>query len=332
MSVAIGIKALNEEAHIAAAIESAQAALAAVGGGEIVLADSGSSDATIAIAQRYCGVRIVQLTDPALRSCGTGAQLAFQSVDAAYFYILDGDMVLDRDFLRAGIAFLEAHPDHAAVGGRVREVNTASIEFELRARNDRIKGSAVAGEVDRLDCGGFYRVAAVRAVGYFADHNLHAFEEFELGARLRAAGWKLARIDAPAVDHHGHSTGGYRLMLRRLRTGYAGGPGEVVRAALGKPHFGHVLRDFAQLRYSLAVIGWWAALALLLALGAWPAALAVAALPLAFLSWRRGNLRLGLYSLATWNVIAIGFLQGLVRARRAPETPLPARDITQTRP
>ncbi len=331
MTVAIGIKALNEEAHIAAAIESAQAALAAVGGGEIVLADSGSSDATIAIAQRYPGVRIVQLTDPALRSCGTGAQLAFQSVDAAYFYILDGDMVLDPDFLRAGIAFLEAHPDHAAVGGRVREVNTASIEFELRARNDRIKGSAVAGEVDRLDCGGLYRVAAVRAVGYFADHNLHAFEEFELGARLRAAGWKLARIDAPAVDHHGHSTGGYRLMLRRLRSGYAGGPGEVIRAALGKPHFGHVLRDFAQLRYSLAVIGWWVALALLLALEAWPAALVVAALPLAFLSWRRGSLRLGLYSLATWNVIALGFLQGLVRARRAPDAPLPARDITQAR-
>lgn len=331
MRIAVGIKALNEEAHIAAAIESAQAALAAVGGGEIVLADSGSRDATVPIARRYSGVKIVQLSDLALRSCGTGAQLAFQSVDADYFYILDGDMVLDPGFLQAGIAFLEANPDHGAVGGRVREVNTSSIEFELRARNDRIKGSAVAGEVDRLDCGGLYRVRAVRSVGYFADSNLHAFEEFELGARLRAAGWKLSRIDAPAVDHHGHSMGGYRLMLRRLRSGYAGGPGEVIRAALGKPHFGLVLRDFAQLRYSLAVIGWWAVLLLLLALGAWPAALAIAALPLGFLSWRRGSVRLGLYSLATWNVIAIGFLQGLARARRAPDAPLAARDITRTR-
>ncbi|MCA1196342.1 glycosyltransferase [Sphingomonas sp. R647] len=329
MKVAVGIKALNEEAHIAAAIESARAALARVGGGQIILADSGSSDATVAIAQRYREVRIVQLSDPALRSCGTGAQLAFQSVEADYFYLLDGDMVLDADFLCEGIAFLEAHRDHAAVGGRVREVNTASIEFELRARNDRIKGSAVAGEVDRLDCGGLYRVAAVRAVGHFADSNLHAFEEFELGARLRAVGWKLARIDAPGVDHHGHATGGYRLMLRRLRSGYAGGPGEVIRAAWGRPHFPLVLRDFAQLRYSIAVIGWWVTLAALLVSGLWVAAVGIALLPLGFLVWRRASLRLGLYSLATWNMIALGFLQGLVRRRRAPDVPLPARDISR---
>lgn len=328
MTVAIGIKALNEEAHIAAAIESARAALATVGGGQVVLADSGSNDATIAIARRYPGVRILQLADPAQRSCGTGAQLAFQSVDADYFYLLDGDMVLDAGFLAAGIAFLNANPRHAAVGGRVREVNTDSIEFELRARNDRVKGSAIAGDVDRLDCGGLYRVAAIRSVGHFADRNLHAFEEFELGARLRADGWQLARIDVPAVEHHGHATGGYSLMLRRLRTGYAGGPGEVIRAAWGKRHWRQIVGSFAQLRYSAAVYAWWLALLVMLALGSVPAFLVILALPLAFLTWRRGTLRVGLYSLATWNVIAIGLLQGIVRPRRAPDAPVPATDLS----
>jgi GT2 family glycosyltransferase len=331
VTIAIGIKALNEERHIAASIESALAAVSPYGG-QVVLADSGSTDATISIARGYPDVRILQLQNAGEKCCGTGAQLAFQTVDADYFYLLDGDMVLDPAFLAAGIAFLDAQPGHAAVGGRVREADTSSIEFELRARNDRIKGSALAGDVDRLDCGGLYRVSAIRAVGHFADRNLHAFEEFELAARLRAAGWKLARIDVPAVEHHGHATGGYRLMLRRLRTGYAGGPGEVVRAAWGRPHWPMVLRGFSQLRYSMIVIGWWLALATLAATGRWVALCLVALLPLMFLVVRRRSLRLGLYSLATWNMIAIGFLQGLVRPRRAPAQPIAFRDLSAPEP
>lgn len=332
MSVAIGIKALNEERNIAAAIASAQAACARVGGGTVVLADSGSKDRTVEIARRFPGVRIWQLADPVERSCGTGAQLAFQSIDADFFYLLDGDMVLDEGFLEHGIAFLDAHPGHAAVGGRVREANTGSIEFELRARNDRIKGSAIAGDVDRLDCGGLYRVSAIRAVGYFADRNLHAFEEFELGARLGAAGWKLARIDVPAVDHHGHSAGGYRLMLRRLRSGYAGGPGEVVRAAWGRQHWPFVVRHFAQLRYSIAVFCWWLALLFLAALGQWWVLLIIGLIPAAFLIARRKDIRLGVYSLVTWNVIALGFLQGLVQRRRSPAEPIVAVELSANAP
>ncbi|WP_294240096.1 glycosyltransferase [uncultured Sphingomonas sp.] len=340
MKAAIGIKALNEADHIAAALDSACAAIdhalatGRIDEGQVILADSGSTDATLDIARRNPRVRIVQLADPSQRCCGTGAQLAFQHVEADLFYLLDGDMVLDPEFLSAGIDFLTAHPGHAAVGGIVREVDTTSIEFELRARNDRIKGSAIAGDVDRLDCGGLYRVAAIRALGYFADRNLHAFEEFDLGARLAAKGWRLARIDMPAVAHHGHATGGYRLMWRRLTSGYAGGSGEVLRAAWGAPHRAHVLRHFAQLHYSLIVWSWWTVLAVLIGLGfrsgvAWAAAGGVALLPLAFLTWRRGGLRLGLYSLATWNVIALGTIQGLFRRRRPPAERIPARPIAE---
>jgi GT2 family glycosyltransferase len=333
VTVAVGIKALNEAAHIDAAISSARAALDRVGGGIVVLADSGSSDATVALAQAHPGTRIAQLVDPSERSCGTGAQLAFQAAaetpGTEYFYLLDGDMVLDPGFLAAGIAFLEANPRHAAVGGRVREVNTDSIEFELRARNDRVKGSAVAGDVDRLDCGGLYRVAAVRGVGHFADRNLHAFEEYELGARLRADGWRLARIDVPAVEHHGHATGGYRLMWRRLRSGYAGGPGEVIRAAWGRPHWSQILRGFAQLRYSVIVYGWWLAMLVALASGQALPLLGIVLLPLAFLTMRRRSLRVGLYSLVTWNVIAIGMLQGLARARQPADAPVRAHDLSE---
>jgi glycosyltransferase involved in cell wall biosynthesis len=54
MSVIVAIKALNEEAHIAAALESALAQTEALGG-RVVLGDSGSRDATVEIARRYPG-------------------------------------------------------------------------------------------------------------------------------------------------------------------------------------------------------------------------------------------------------------------------------------
>lgn len=324
--VTVGIKALNEEAHIAESLASACAAVAPFGG-EVILADSGSTDRTIEIARRF-PVRILQLADPAQKSCGTGAQLAFQEARGEFFYLLDGDMVLKPEFIAEGVAFLRANSAFAAVGGRVREANTQSIEFELRAQSDKVKGSAVSGEVDRLDCGGLYRVEAIRSVGHFADRNLHAFEEFELGARLRARGWKLARIACDAVDHYGHAVAGYTLMLRRLRTGYAGGPGEVVRAALGRPHWQQVLRDFAQLRYGFVIWAWWLLLLTSLASGRWLVLLIVAALPVAYFGWRRGGLRLGLYSLATWNVNAIGLVQGFLRGRRPADGAIPRRELS----
>ena len=62
MKVSVIIKALNEEQRIAAAIQSALDAVAELGG-EVILADSVSSDNTIAIASEF-PITIVQLKNP----------------------------------------------------------------------------------------------------------------------------------------------------------------------------------------------------------------------------------------------------------------------------
>ncbi|MFZ2997292.1 glycosyltransferase [Sphingobium sp.] len=330
MSVTVGIKALNEGRNIARTLSSAVAAVAPMGG-TVILADSGSIDDTVAIAQTF-PVRIVQLANPAERCCGAGAQLAFQHADGDYFYILDGDMVLHPDFLKAGIAYLEAHPQCAAVGGIVNERNVDNEEFQIRAKAVRDDGHWSPGAVDRLDCGGLYRMAALRQVGYFADRNLHAFEEFDLAARLRSRGWQMARIDHPAVDHFGHTTGGYSLLMKRFRSGYAGAPGEVLRGAIGHAHLSTVLTSLGHVRNGFAVMLWWLAIVVSLFTPARWLLLAILLLgPLALLSLRRGSLRLGIYSLASWNVSALGLLTGLFRKRTSPDQPLGSIDLTANR-
>lgn len=326
MKVTVGIKALNEERHIAASLSSAVAAVRPLGG-EVILADSGSTDRTIEIAKQF-PVRIVQLENPSERSCGTGAQLAFQYASGEYFYLLDGDMVLDPAFLGLGIAFLEANPDVAAVGGRVREVNTGTEEYQIRAQATQMDPSWRAGTVDRLDCGGLYRLPLIKELGYFADRNLHAFEEFELGARLLSKGWKLARIDAPAVEHFGHTTGSFQLLWRRLKSGYADAHGEVLRGAIGKPYLPIVLRHLSHIRNSAAVVAWWAVLILAVFLYP-PIAVALLIAPLLLLTMRRRSLKLGAYSFAVWNAYAWGLLSGLCRRRIPPERAIGSIELSQ---
>jgi glycosyltransferase involved in cell wall biosynthesis len=327
MKITIGIKALNEEAHIADALQSAVAAVTPFGG-EVVLADSGSTDRTIEIARGF-PVRIVQLANRDERCCGAGAQLAFQHARGEYFYMLDGDMVLNPAFVTAGIEYLERNAEVAAVGGVVCERNVEGQGFQIRAAAVAQSAHWQPGIVDRLDCGGLYRASAVREAGFFADRNLHAFEEFDLAARLQARGWKLARIDVPQIDHFGHTTPGYELLLRRLRSGYSGGPGEVLRGAIGQPHLSLVLRKLGHVRNGLAVGAWWAALLATLWIGQPLAFLVLLLAPLLLLSWRRKSFSLGLYSLSAWNVTAWGLITGFFRSRVPPQCPLVSVDLTE---
>ncbi|HSW20073.1 MAG TPA: glycosyltransferase [Ramlibacter sp.] len=327
--VSIVIKALNEEARIGAAIESALTAVAPLGG-EVVLADSCSSDRTVEIASTY-PIRIVQLADPAERCCGVGPQLGFQHTLGEYVYLMDGDMKLAPRFLDQGLSFLAQHPEVAGVGGQLVEENMDHLEFRERAlRGDQRK----SGPVDRLDGGGLYRRRAIHEAGYLSDRNLHSYEEFDLAVRLRARGWKLWRMSATAVEHHGHDTPPYQLLLRRWRSGYICGAGELLRSAMGQPWMRLVLRDQRELRLYVGVLCWWA---LLLTTPFWPLdassrALAfalMAAWPVAMMVARKRSIGRGVYAVVSWSFNAVGLLRGLLRRRRQPRAPIASRILRE---
>jgi len=328
MTITVAIKALNEERHIAAALESALAAVAPLGG-TVVLGDCGSTDATIAIARRY-PVRILTMQHPEQRSCGAGAQLAYQGVETPFFYLMDGDMRLRPDFLAPALAFLETNPRCAGVGGAVIETLIANAEFRIREAAMAHEAHRRAGWVDRLDGGGLYRTEAIHAVGYFADANLQSYEEFDLAARLGAAGWQLARIDQAAVEHTGHATSGYRLMWRRFVSGRMGGAGAVLRGALGRPHFGRVVRRLMPIPFAAVIVCWWLTLLACAVHGHPTAAAVLLALPIAFLALRRRSLGLGFYSFCQWNLTALAMLRALFAPRQDPALGVPARDVSGT--
>lgn len=319
--VSIVIKTLNEEAHIAATIESALDALFGLQG-EVIVADSGSDDGTVEIAARY-PVTIVRMRNVLDRGCGAGAQLGYQVSRGEFVYLLDGDMTLCRPFLAPALAALEADQRLAGVGGLVRHRNLRTREFRLREA--RRPAHLEAGPVDRLDGGGLFRRAAIEDVGYLADRNLHSFEELELGARLQSKGWTLKRLDLKAVDHHDHQVSDGRLMAMRWSMGYASGPGELLRAVWGKPHF---LDAVVKVRL-VAIVGFvYLTLAVMFGLGiagGWPGVAAAGVIgiaPFVVMIVRKRDVALGLHSVMNWLLYAAAFPRGLLARRKNPLEPI----------
>ncbi len=317
-TVSIIIKALNEEQRIAAAIESALVALAGVGG-EVILADAASTDSTVAIALTY-PIKVVRLERVEDRSCGAGAQLGFQYSRGEFLFLMDGDMRLHPDFLAAAVGFLRENPTVAGAGGAVINQEVANLEYAQRVA--RFDPDSRVGAVTRLAGCGLYRRSAIEALGYVTDRNLHGGEELDLGARLHAAGWTLARIDRPAVEHYCRAGNPYCLLWQRIRTRNACGPGELIRAAIGRSHFAFIARNDRNSQLCGLVAMWWAAIAAVAVAFSGPAALvtiaALIALPFAIMATRWRSLSNAVYSITVWNAQALCFVPGFMRARKPP--------------
>lgn len=225
--VCVVIKALNEEEHIARSIESSLEAIRNIGG-EVILADSGSTDRTTEIASKY-PILVVQLANRNERCLGIGPQLGYQYCTCEFLYLLDGDMELLPGFLEVAITEMAKDPSLAGVAGLVTELGGGNYEFESRKA---LGDGLVVGEMDWLDMGGLYRVDAIKKIGYFSNRNLHLYEEKETGTNLRKLGFHLKRINVPGFIHQGETDTTYKLMFRRWRSRYHDGAGEWLRISI----------------------------------------------------------------------------------------------------
>jgi glycosyltransferase involved in cell wall biosynthesis len=316
--VSVVIKAFNEEAQICAAIESALRAVASVGG-EVVLADCGSTDGTVERARTY-PIRIVQLSHPEEGRCGVGPQLGFQHSCGEFIYLLDGDMEMINGFLALALDFMKAHPEVAGVGGQRIEKNPDSLESI--ARQAWTQEHFQPGSVERLDGGGLYRRSAIEAVGYLSDRNLHSYEEFDLAVRLRSQGWELCCLPMNMVRHFGHKAQPYELLLQHWRSGHLCGLGELLRSSAGQTHLRLVRQELRELHVYLGILVWWVAL---LSTPFWPLPLvmrlacfgALLSAPLLLAFWRQGSWSQAVYSVVSGCLHAAGLVRGLLQPRQS---------------
>ena len=310
--VDVVIKCLNEEGTIKKSIESAINAKKRCDAC-IILVDSLSTDSTLKIARKY-PIRIVQLKNAADRSCGVGPQLGYLSSKGKYIYILDGDMEIDKEFIRNGLRELESDMGLAGVGGIVEEMTDTNIVFRRRKQSNKSK-VIEPKYVDNLMMGGLYRKSAIDKVGYFSNPFLHSYEESDLGLRLRNAGFRLKRIPVRMVKHFGDKGSSVSITINRFKSKYLWGCGEYLRYHLWKPTFFAVTNE---LRIYLMVILWW--FWLIISIIIYPSFPNLMHIQLSFTGIflimfliKKMDLKEFCFSIFSWNMTAIGLIFGFLQ-------------------
>ncbi|HVW64818.1 MAG TPA: glycosyltransferase [Nitrosospira sp.] len=329
MRLSILIKTYNEAEKIETCLRSVLEAIRGIEGGvEIIVADSLSTDATIEIVKNY-PAKLVQLRDASDRGCGTGVQLGFQHAAGRFVYLLDGDMELQRSFLLQALEMIESNDEIGGISG---------IALDKRINNwfdrHRLKTKSILEprDMEWLGGGGLYRRAAIeQAGGYAGNRNLKAYEEAELGLRLRSRGWRLMRIPVLAILHTGHVDSTYSLVARHFRSGRLDSGGVLLKIAITEPWRGRVARLFIHPLCTL--LYWFCWLVCLVFVNDWRVFSALAVLGLSIYiasAVKKRSLTDAFISLLLWHVTALGILRGLmIQKWQPPASEIPSRVLNE---
>jgi glycosyltransferase involved in cell wall biosynthesis len=236
----------------------------------VVYVDSGSTDGSPAMAAAAGAVvHALDMARPftAARARNEGAA-RLQALEPAspaleFIQFVDGDCEVVDGWLAAAAAFLDAHPDVAAVCGRRRERFPERSVFNQLAD---IEWNTPIGEARA--CGGdvLMRVSALRQVVGYRD-DLIAGEEPELCVRLRAKGWRIWRLDAEMTLHDAAMTRWRQWWMRSKRAGFAYAEGVRLHGAPPERHWVREWRSAwawgAALPLAIvAAVAWWGPVAL----------------------------------------------------------------------
>ncbi|WP_237219994.1 glycosyltransferase [Sphingomonas arenae] len=212
---------------------------------KVVYADSGSSDGSPDVA-RTLGVFVIELDDSAAHTAARGRRegvsvLLERHPECEFVQFVDGDCIVDPQWIGAALAFLDSNPSVAAVCGRRREQSPLASAYNHLCDDE---WNTPVGEAEA--CGGdaMMRVRALQEVGGFRA-DLRAGEEPELCSRLRRAGWKVWRLDAPMTEHDAaiHRFG--QWWRRALRGGFGYAQVHQVTTVAGTPLYRRQLQSAA---------------------------------------------------------------------------------------
>jgi glycosyltransferase involved in cell wall biosynthesis len=203
----------------------------------IVYVDSGSTDGTPQWV-RAQGISVVDLDMrvgfTAARARNLGLNRLLETVpDIKYVQFLDGDCELVSAWPGAAISFLEKHAETGAFFGRRRERYPDHSVYnwlcDLEWNTPIGESKAFGGDV-------MLRVSALKVVGGYRN-DLVAGEDPELAIRLRAAHWKLFRLDLEMTLHDAAITCFHQWWWRNMRSGYAFALGADLHGAPPERHW-----------------------------------------------------------------------------------------------
>jgi cellulose synthase/poly-beta-1,6-N-acetylglucosamine synthase-like glycosyltransferase len=211
--ISIVVIGRNEGLRLARCFESI-ASMSSVGLTELIYVDSDSRDDSINVAKR-AGARVISLS-ASRPTAAAGRNAGWQVADAPLILFLDGDTVLDRDFVARSVTEF-TNPGVAVVFGNRRETNTSSLFNRILDLD-----WAPAKRGVSMHCGGdaLIRKEVLKKVGGYDEH-LIAGEEPDMCRRIRSLGFLVLHVDLPMTGHDLAISSISQYWRRAVRSGYA---------------------------------------------------------------------------------------------------------------
>jgi GT2 family glycosyltransferase len=203
----------------------------------IVYVDSGSTDGSVQVAKE-AGAEVIVLdtTIPftAARARNAGFQcLQKRAPDLGYVQFIDADCELIPGWTEEAISFLEPRRDISSVCGILRERHPERSVYNWLCDQE---WNGPVGEIRSCAGNAIHRASALKAVGGYRE-DVIAAEEDELCVRLRAANWRIWRIDKTMALHDASMTRFGQWFRRTLRAGYAFAQGSHLHGKAPEHHF-----------------------------------------------------------------------------------------------
>jgi glycosyltransferase involved in cell wall biosynthesis len=186
---------------------------------ELIAIDDASSDGSFELLQQYAqrDPRVRVFRQPHNLGIVAARNRAFReaSPEAQYFAILDSDDVALPDRLERQLAFLEAHPDHALVGGHTLIIDDHGASLGIRRYPTDY--AAICAVITRFNPiaqpAVMLRRSLLEAVGGYDEH-FPRCQDYDLWLRL-AARFPIANLDRPVIRYRVSASQGKRTHLRQ---------------------------------------------------------------------------------------------------------------------
>jgi glycosyltransferase involved in cell wall biosynthesis len=191
--VSVIVPAYNRARFVAAAVQSALAQT--LPDFELIVVDDGSDDDTAAVVEAIRDPRIRFFRNE--RNLGIAAthNFALAAARGEYAAFLDSDDSMVARRLEWQVAYLDAHPDVALVGGAFRHMDQSGQPFGSRIRHATAPDHVAVQLLFRIEVwkGSVTgRTAALRHYGF--DPGVPVADDYDLWVRMSAAGERLANL------------------------------------------------------------------------------------------------------------------------------------------
>ena len=195
--VTIGVCTRNNEATIAAAIESIRKQKYPMKLMQVIFVDGCSTDKTLVIVRNTTSEMSmpVEIFSDEGEGLGAARQIVVDNANGDYLIFVDGDVEIPDDFVQKQIDYMEKNPNVAIAIARylvsARESNFISTVWNLKQH------STIKLGCDATIC----RVKALRQVGGFDQNMRGASEDKDLIFRVKKKGWAFSLNEETGFYH-----------------------------------------------------------------------------------------------------------------------------------